>query len=381
MPGITARPINQADPGFGATLDDVDIENLSDADFTDIWRALYQYNVVHIKSKPDVSPKAQAELTRRFDPAAKSYGHGKTLDAKRSILHPDLKTVPHQPEVQVIGHGLFSEYEGLKDIKLKHPHHKTFHKSVITEQDDHDFTRFYRWHIDAALFGEFNPPLVTSLLAVQLAERREQTLRYDDGSDETLEVPLGTTAFVSGYKMFDLLSPEQKEFALSSKVEYAAHPYIWISSAKSRSDGLGMVSEGSEVADSSLPLVSGNDIQILPMCWVNPLTGKVALQIHPSVVRKIHLKDGIVIEDLAKVREIVHGMQRPGISPQHVYAHDWKEGDLVLFNNHGVLHSVVGAFADDEVRLFRQCNLAASRKPFGPGDEIRDLPVAVAAAA
>ena len=43
-----------------------------------------------------------------------------------------------------------------------------------------------------------------------------------------------------------------------------------------------------------------------------------------------------------------------------------KEGDLVLFNNHGVLHSVVGAYAEDEVRLLRQCNLAASGPPVGP---------------
>ncbi len=380
MPGIIARPFNPSEPEFGTTLDNVDIENLSDADFEAIWKALYQHNVVHIKSRPDVSPKAQAELTRRFDPSAQSYGHGKTLDAKRSILHRDLKTVPHQPEVQVIGHGSIPEYEGLKDVKLKHPHHKTFHKTVISDADDHDFTRFYRWHIDAALFGKLNPPLVTSLLAVQLPEPRTQTLRYDDGTEDTLQVPLGTTAFVSGYKMFDMLSPEQKAFALTSKVQYAAHPYIWISSAKSRSDGLGMVSDGAEVQDSELPPVeSESDIQILPMVWKNPLTGKVALQIHPSVVRKIHLKDGTVIDDLTEVRETVHGMQRPGIAPENVYAHDWKEGDLVLFNNHGVLHSVVGAFADDEVRLFRQCNLAASRRPFGPEDEVKNLPVAVAA--
>ena len=223
MLGITASPIRSSDPEFGATLDNVNIENLSDADFAAIWDALYQYNVVHIKSTPDVSPKAQAELTRRFDPSAQSYGHGKTLDAKRSILHPDLKTVPHQPEVQVIGHGSIPEYQGLKDIKLKHPHHKTFHKTVIPDADDHDFTRFYRWHIDAALFGALNPPLVISLLAVQLPSPRTQTLRYDDGTSDTMQVPLGTTSFVSGYKMFDLLSPAQKEFALTSKIEYAAH--------------------------------------------------------------------------------------------------------------------------------------------------------------
>ena len=102
------------------------------------------------------------------------------------------------------------------------------------------------------------------------------------------------------------------------------------------------------------------------MCWRNPVTGEYALQIHPSAVRKIHLSDGTVIDDLKEVREIVHGMQRPGIAPELVYPHDWEEGDLVLFNNHGVLHSVVGAFREDEVRLFRQCNLAASKPPVGP---------------
>ena len=39
---------------------------------------------------------------------------------------------------------------------------------------------------------------------------------------------------------------------------------------------------------------------------------------------------------------------------------------MVLFNNQGVLHSVVGAFREDEVRLFRQCNMAASEAPMGP---------------
>ena len=167
--------------------------------------------------------------------------------------------------------------------------------------------------------------------------------------------------------MFDRLPPEQKDFVQTSEIEYAPHPYVWISSAKSRSDGLGIVSESKEVTIESLPPIErDSDIQILPMVWRNPVTGKFALQIHPSTVRKIHLKDGRVISDLAEVRDTVYKLQRPGIAPELVYAHDWEEGDLVLFNNHGVLHSVVGAFAPEEVRLFRQCNLAASRPPIGP---------------
>lgn len=369
MSTIQVEPINHSMPDLGALLHHVDLENLSDSDFDVLRDALYNYNVICIKGQDTLTPRVQAELTRRFDPQALSYGHGKTIDAKRSILHPDLKTVPHQPEVQVIGNGFVSEYEGLKDVTLKHPHHRTFHKTSIPSDQDLDYTRFYRWHIDAALYGKLHPPFVTSLLAVTVPTGRTQTLLYDDGSNDTLQVPLGTTAFASGYTMFDRLSPEQKEFVIGSKVEYAPHPYVWISTAKSRSDGLGMVSEGQELDIGELPPIEHEgDIQILPMAWQNPVTGKFALQVHPSVVRKIHLRDGSVIDDLSRVREIVHGLQRPGIAPELVYAHDWEEGDLVLFNNHGVLHSVVGAFAPSEVRLFRQCNLAASRPPVGPAE-------------
>ncbi|KAK5194151.1 hypothetical protein LTR92_006491 [Exophiala xenobiotica] len=368
MSNIAIQPINPSNPDLGALVQNIDLAHLSEEDFQILRNTLYTHNVVCIKSQSKLTPKDQAELTRRFDPQAMSYGHGTTIDAKRSILHPDLKTIPYQPEVQVIGNGFVPEYEGLTDIKLRHPHHRTFHKTVIPDELDLDYTRFYRWHIDAVLYGKLNPPLVTSLLAVKVPKGRRQTLLYDDDSGDTLDVPLGTTAFVSGYKMFDNLSLEQKEFVLTSKIEYAPHPYVWISTTKSRSDGLGMVSEGKEVPLADLPPTErdGSDIQILPMVWRNPVNGRFALQIHPSVVRKIHLKDGSVIDDLAKVREIVHDLQRPGIAPKFVYAHDWEEGDLVLFNNHGVLHSVVGAFAEDEVRLFRQCNLAASRPPLGP---------------
>lgn len=337
-----------------------------DADFGIIRDTLFKHQVVVFKGQSHVSPKAQYQITQKFDPeAGANYGHGKTIDAKRSILHPDLKTIPHQPQVQVIGNGFVEEYEGLKNIKLRHPHHRTFHATSIPLEKDLDYTRYYRWHIDAALYG-LAPPVVTTLLAVRVPSGRTQTVLYDDGSGDEKTVPLGTTAFASGFAMYESLSPEDQEFVRTTKVEYAPHPYVWMSSAKSRPDGLGIVSEGKEVPLSELPEIEESRIQVLPMCWRNPVTRKLALQIHPSAVRKLHLKDGTVIEDLAEVREIVHRLQRPGVAPDMVYAHDWEEGDLVLFHNRGVIHSVVGAFAEDEVRLFRQCNIAGSHLPEGP---------------
>ncbi|KAE8447037.1 hypothetical protein EG329_011172 [Mollisiaceae sp. DMI_Dod_QoI] len=370
---LEVRPLPSPHPDstvdFGVEIRNVDLENLSEADFQVIRNALYNSHVVVLKDQNDLSAKAQYELTKRFDPASDNYGHGKTLDAKRSVLHPDLKTIPHQPQVQVIGNGFYEDYEGLKNIKLVHPHHKTFHKERIPEADDLEFTRFYRWHIDAALYA-LNPPKVTSLLAVKVPAGRRQTLRFDDGTGEEMDVPLGTTAFVSGQRMYDMLSEEDKEFVRGAKVEYAPHPYIWMSPAKSRSDGLGMVSDGLELPLSELPPINEADIKILPMCWKNPVTGNLALQIHPSAIKAIHLPNGEVMTDLKEVRDLVHRLQRPAISAQHVYPHDWVEGDCVLFNNQGVLHSVVGAFSPEEQRLFRQCNLASSEGVMGPDGKL-----------
>lgn len=54
-----------------------------------------------------------------FDPTANTYGHGNNKTGKevKSILHPDLKTIPHQPEVQLIGNGKVpGVYEGLTEV-------------------------------------------------------------------------------------------------------------------------------------------------------------------------------------------------------------------------------------------------------------------------
>ncbi|KAK4450033.1 hypothetical protein QBC34DRAFT_403558 [Podospora aff. communis PSN243] len=352
---------------FGAAISGIDVENLSDADFDVIRNALFTHQVLVFKNQSHVSPKAQFQLTNRFDPSATSYGHGKTLDNK-SILHPDIKTVPSQPQVQILGNGFVPSYQGLENFTLRHPHHRTFHATSIPPHLDLSHTRFYRWHIDAALY-DLAPPVVTTLLAVQVPRGRTQTCIYTDlpsPDSPSLTVPLGTTAFVSSYTSYSLLSPRDQLFARTTRVEYAPHPYIWMSPARSRPDGLGLLSEDKELPLSSLPEIDESKIQILPMVWKNPLDGRLALQVHPSAVRKLHLADGTVVDDLKEVRGIVHRLQRPGIDPERVYAHDWEEGDLVLFHNRGVLHSVVGAFAEDEVRLFRQCNVAASSMPEGP---------------
>jgi len=110
---LEVRPLKAPYPesavNFGVEIDNVNLSELSDADFEVIRNALYNSHVVVLKNQQGVSPAAQYSITKKFDPACEgNYGHGKTLDAKRSVLHPDLKTIPHQPQVQVIGNGHYT---------------------------------------------------------------------------------------------------------------------------------------------------------------------------------------------------------------------------------------------------------------------------------
>jgi alpha-ketoglutarate-dependent taurine dioxygenase len=243
--------------------------------------------------------------------------------------------------------------------------------------------RFYRWHIDSALY-DLSTPKVTTLYALSVPQGAPQTLRYDDGTGDELPVPLGTTAFVSGISMFEDLPEYLQSLAVRAKVRYAPHPYIWMSSAASNSLGLGLVSEGKELSLDELPAWEESKIKTLPMCWKNPSTGKLHLQIHPSAVHQILIDplpagatmdantlypQGAHLTDIKEVRDLVYSIQRPAIAPEKVYAHDWKEGDMCLFHNAGTLHSVVGAFKETDVRIFHQCNLAASEDPKGPTEE------------
>lgn len=369
---------------FGRVVKDVHPGKLTPEQLEEIKTLLYQHDALLFPNVV-VTPEEQYALTKAFDPNSESYGHGnnKTGETKKSILHPDLKTIPRVPQVQLIGNGTVYNHEGLAEAKLKHPHHKTFHADAISDEDEKaGFTRYYRWHIDAALY-DLEPPKVTTLYGLKVPGGEAQTVRYDDGTGDELKVPLGTTAFVSGATMFDILPRELQSLAVRTKVRYAPHPYVWMAPARSNTTGLGLLTEQKELQTSELPEWSEDKIKTLPMLWKNPVTGRLHYQVHPSGAAALEIAplpagasrenalypDGATIDDLGKVRELLYKMQRPGIAPPLVYAHDWKENDFVLFHNRGVLHTVVGAFTPDQVRAFHQCNLAASSTPEGPTEQ------------
>ncbi|PCH34415.1 Clavaminate synthase-like protein [Wolfiporia cocos MD-104 SS10] len=366
---------------FGREVRGVDLGALTPEQFREIEELLYKHSALLFRNV-DLSPEHQYALTKAFDPAAEIFGHGnKQIEGtKRSILYPTLRGIPRVPQVYLVGNGTVLEHEGIDAATLAHPSHTAWHKTHVPP-DAHaaGATRFVRWHMDAALY-EFFPSRVTTLYAVRVPEGPPQVVRYDDGTGDELTVPLAATAYVSGRVMFEILPPELKSVAVRGRVKYAPHPYVWISTAKAKSTGLGIETEGLEVPYDQLSPWEESKVQVLPMLWKNPVTGELHLQVHPMTVAEILVDplldgakregalypDGAHLTDLQEVRDLLYRMQRPAIAPQLVYPHDWREKDLMLFHNRGVLHSVTGNLEPDQIRLYHQCNLAASDGPAGP---------------
>lgn len=91
------------------------------------------------------------------------------------------------------------------------------------------------------------------------------------------------------------------------------------------------------------------------------------LQILGCCVHSLRTKDpktGEVtrIDDLAETRRICYELQKKVMKPQHVYAHRWEEGDLVIFHNHGVWHSITGQLGRTR-RLMWQVTMRSGKEP------------------
>ncbi|KAJ7725567.1 Clavaminate synthase-like protein [Mycena metata] len=350
---------------FGREVLGGDPANLTSAQFAEVREALYRHDVLLFRNIA-LTPKQQYTLVKAFDPASEKGGHKERT--KKSLLGPFIP-IPSVPQVQLIGNGTIYNHEGIKKAKLVHRSHKTFHKTIVSPEDEAaGATRFYRWDIAAALY-EIPPSRVMTLYAVRIPVPAgpQQVCRYDDDTGVELPVPLASTVFVSGKRMFALLPAQLKSLAVRPRVKYAPH----------LSTGLGMESEGREVPYGELPAWEEGKRTILPMVWKTPITGELAFQVHACAAAEILVdafpagaapKDALYPEgahlmDLEEVRELLYRMQRPAIAPQVC------ENDLILFNNGGVMQSVVGVLGPEQIRVLHECSLAGSDEPAGPSAE------------
>lgn len=105
------------------------------------------------------------------------------------------------------------------------------------------------------------------------------------------------------------------------------------------------------------------------MVWENHGNGMPHLQILGCCVYSLTTTDpatgkSTVIDDIQEVRRICHTFQSKVYAPENIFAHRWEQGDLVIFHNRGVLHSISGQLSKyPDRRLLWQCTMASTALP------------------
>ena len=175
------------------------------------------------------------------------------------------------------------------------------------------------------------------------------TIRWDDdfsGATMTMKASPGLTAFFDTAQLYNLLTDEEKELVENGRWEPAPHPFAWTGTRKLRSCGFGTTAGGEVVPLDQLPEWTPEKVYQFPMVWVNPVTGEKGLHIHNDVVRKLYFRpvdDGpdTVIEDLEEIRTWLNSIVDRVCNPEYIAIPPYDEGDLLLFNNWGVVHSAI----------------------------------------
>lgn len=183
-----------------------------------------------------------------------------------------------------------------------------------------------------------------------------------------MSIAPGATAMVSGARALQLLSPEMRELAYNSRIEYAPHAFQWMSTAHSSRLGHILETEGLEMPLDMLKPWKEEEICIYPMVWRNPVTGEDSLQVHGQGARVLYLKataaaEEIVVTDLKEVRAFMHKIMRPALEPSNIYAHAHQEQDVILWYNRALWHSITEFPESYGPRIMHQCNVAASDHP------------------
>ncbi|KAK9425236.1 putative alpha-ketoglutarate dependent xanthine dioxygenase protein [Seiridium unicorne] len=380
----TAIPINHGPNSkvdFGAEIYGIDLNNFTDADFDFIHNALHRHKLLVFKQQPDMlKPQQQYMLTSNFDPDEKTGGFAHGVDPFLTSHNgvniygiPKRPAIPVQPQVHILGRGPLPDnhYDFPPDFEVQGVDHEEFHLAphIPTEERENGASRFYQWHFDGSLYN-IPPPRVGCLLAVRTPKGPDVTVRWDDGTGTEMKIAPGATAMVAGSRALALLDEETREIVTNSRIEYAPHAFVWMSTAHSTRLGHSIETEGLEKPLDELPKWEKEKVCIYPMVWTNPVTGEKSLQVHGQGAFKLYLKDSPggeekIVDDLKEVRAFMNKIMRPALSPENIYAHPHQEQDVILWYNRALWHSITEFPKSYGPRVMHQCNVAASDHPTG----------------
>lgn len=107
------------------------------------------------------------------------------------------------------------------------------------------------------------------------------------------------------------------------------------------------------------------------MVWVNPLTGEKSFLVSPAAIFKLFIRHSVdekprVIDDIKEVRAFLHDIQTRILRPEYILAEPEEEGDLMLWDNRGTMHTRIDYPAKYGPRTCHQAGLGSAGAPVGP---------------
>ena len=159
------------------------------------------------------------------------------------------------------------------------------------------------WHTDHT--NHAKPPKVTTIFAVQLPESG------------------GDTSFANMQMAFDRLPADERAKLAGLRTVNKIEDHAYVSPADRKRYGAH---------------------QLHPLIRTHPETGKQAIYLHPGKTERI---EGMEPDTS---RAFVDSLLDRTICPDVIYRHQWRPGDLVLWDNRGVMHR---AHADYDMQAGR----------------------------
>ena len=94
---------------------------------------------------------------------------------------------------------------------------------------------------------------------------------------------------------------------------------------------------------------------IHPVFMTHPITGRGVLYCNPGYVIRINELDK------GESDQVLEQLFSHQLQPEYQYAHNWTEGDVLMWDHIGTLHNAIPDYGPDEPRLIQRCQVMADR--------------------
>jgi taurine dioxygenase len=93
-----------------------------------------------------------------------------------------------------------------------------------------------------------------------------------------------------------------------------------------------------------------------PLFLRHPITGRFVLYANPGYAVRI---DGMAEPESSEMLQMLFEHQ---LQPKYRYAHEWSEGDVLMWDNIGTIHRAIADYGAEEHRLMKRCQIIAERE-------------------